>query len=76
MPAPNDFPCFPVGVSIIPIAGGQYTLSQALVDLLINARNGYDGSLGSCMVCKSLNFKQTARTRQDRESSAEKHELC
>jgi hypothetical protein len=42
MPAPNDFPCFPVGVSITPIAGGQYTLSQALVDLLINARNGYD----------------------------------
>lgn len=47
MPEPNDSQCFPDGVFLTSISGGNYTLSQQLIDLLINARNGYDWPRGT-----------------------------
>lgn len=47
MPAPSDYPCFPDGVFLTAIAGGNYTLSQPLIDILVNSRNGYDWPKGT-----------------------------
>ena len=47
MPPPNDAPFLPVGIALTRAANGQYTPSQPLIDLLLQARNGYDWPAGT-----------------------------
>lgn len=47
MPEPNDSPCLPNGTTLTPHPNGQYTLSNSLVELLLQARNKYDWPRGT-----------------------------
>lgn len=47
MPPPNDAPSLPANAVLTRTANGQYSPSQPLIDLLLQARNGYDWPAGT-----------------------------
>lgn len=56
MPVPNDSPCIPEGATLTVAANGQFELSDSLVQLLLQARSGYDWPAGTGPVISQQNI--------------------
>jgi len=78
MPQPNDAPSLPAGVLLTHAANGQCSPSQPLINLLLQARNGYDWPAGTGAAHSQqtiLNLKATVRAHLANLTPANAHAI-